>query len=326
MKVAGLRRMATSLVGKVLSSRMVSIDGFRAVMRKIWQTKENVEIEPVVGNIFAFHFRNNEDKQKIISGGPWSFNDALIVLMEPEGKGDINCIKFDRVEFWIQIHNALLMCMSEEIGRFLGGIIGEVVAFDGDWVSWNPPGSNVPVVDRSREPRANEAMYVEKNPNLASAPIDKVRERSAEALGFMGNFSSGVHTDLVAGPGLKSPQGSLGPKVDVGGPVSHNSVLVDLSSEALGLGVVGKNGLDPGLPLGAHQVPVLSLGQEPLNQLGHVVFGAQNSPVTSVEPTLVGKWKRRARNHLRNTGARDLVLGKKVKNGGLERNPESLKK
>ncbi|TXG57078.1 hypothetical protein EZV62_018391 [Acer yangbiense] len=127
----GLRRMATSLVGKVLSTKAVNKDGFQAVMRKICQTRDGVEIDPVVGNIFAFHFQNIEDKRRIISGGPWSFNDALIVLEETEGKRDIQRTKFNKAEFWIQIHNAPLICMTEEIGCFLGNIIGEVVVFDG---------------------------------------------------------------------------------------------------------------------------------------------------------------------------------------------------
>ncbi|TXG72521.1 hypothetical protein EZV62_001100 [Acer yangbiense] len=97
---------------------------------KIWQTREEVEIEPIIGNVFAFHFNNLDDKKKIMAGGPWSFNDALIVMVEPEGKGDIQHMKFNKTEFWIQIRNALLICMTEEIGRFLGSIVGEVVDFD----------------------------------------------------------------------------------------------------------------------------------------------------------------------------------------------------
>ncbi|TXG58254.1 hypothetical protein EZV62_016083 [Acer yangbiense] len=131
LKDAGLRLLATSLVGKVLSLRSVNRDGFRAVMRKIWHTREDVEIEPIKENIFAFHFQNPKDKRKIISGGPWSFNDALIVLEEPEGKGDVQRMQFKKVEFWVQIHNTPMLCMTKEIRRFLGSIIDEVVDVDG---------------------------------------------------------------------------------------------------------------------------------------------------------------------------------------------------
>ncbi|KAI9187487.1 hypothetical protein LWI28_028747 [Acer negundo] len=93
LKVAGLWRMATSLVRNVLSTKAVNRDGFRAIMRKIWQTREGVEIDPVIRNIFAFQFGNMEDKQRIVSEGQWSLNDALIFLEEKEGKGDIQRMK-----------------------------------------------------------------------------------------------------------------------------------------------------------------------------------------------------------------------------------------
>ncbi|TXG66222.1 hypothetical protein EZV62_007497 [Acer yangbiense] len=130
LKNDGLRRLATSLVGKVLSPKPVNRDGFRVVMRKIWKTRDEVEIEALKDNIFAFHFQNPDDKRKIISGGPWSFNDALIVMEEPEGKGDIIHMQFTKVEFWIQIHNVPMLCMTKDIGCFLGTIVGEVVEVD----------------------------------------------------------------------------------------------------------------------------------------------------------------------------------------------------
>ncbi|KAK3228479.1 hypothetical protein Dsin_000360 [Dipteronia sinensis] len=39
-------------------------------------------------------------------------------------------MSFNRVEFWVQIHNLSLLCMKEEIGFFLGKMIGEVSDFD----------------------------------------------------------------------------------------------------------------------------------------------------------------------------------------------------
>ncbi|KAK2647289.1 hypothetical protein Ddye_014778 [Dipteronia dyeriana] len=131
LKEAGLQRMATSLIGKVLSRKTVNKEAFWSVMRKIRQTRDWVEIEPITANVFAFHCQNAGDKEKIIVGGPWSFDDSLIVIKEPEGKGDVHRMCFNRAEFWVQIHNAPLMCMTRDIWRFLGSIIGDVVDIDG---------------------------------------------------------------------------------------------------------------------------------------------------------------------------------------------------
>ncbi|KAK2649227.1 hypothetical protein Ddye_016716 [Dipteronia dyeriana] len=75
--------------------------------------------------------KNAGDKEKIIVGGLWSFDDSLIVIKEPEGKGDMHRMCFDRTEFWVQIHNAPLMCMTRDIWRFLRSNFSDVVDVDG---------------------------------------------------------------------------------------------------------------------------------------------------------------------------------------------------
>ncbi|TXG48810.1 hypothetical protein EZV62_024685 [Acer yangbiense] len=44
--------------------------------------------------------------------GPWHFGKSLIVLEKPVGSGDISKLGFNKVEFWIQIHNIPIMCMN----------------------------------------------------------------------------------------------------------------------------------------------------------------------------------------------------------------------
>ncbi|KAK2661323.1 hypothetical protein Ddye_007856 [Dipteronia dyeriana] len=63
-------------------------------------------------------------------GGLRHFDRAIIILEEPTGMGDILDLKFSRDEFRIQIHNVLLIYLSEEAGVFLGNMIGEVRKVD----------------------------------------------------------------------------------------------------------------------------------------------------------------------------------------------------
>ncbi|KAK2646961.1 hypothetical protein Ddye_022156 [Dipteronia dyeriana] len=44
--------------------------------------------------------------------------------------GDITSLGFNKVEFWIQVHKIPPICMSEEIGFFVGNLIGEVKEVD----------------------------------------------------------------------------------------------------------------------------------------------------------------------------------------------------
>ncbi|KAK3222902.1 hypothetical protein Dsin_009927 [Dipteronia sinensis] len=130
LKNHGEQMMAFYLVGKVLSTKLIDRKTFMSQIGIKWRVKEEVVIEIMTGNIFLFTFKNANDKRHVLADGPWIFGKSLIVLEEPQGTGDISCMKFSRVEFWVQIHNVPLLCMNKEIGMFLGRMIGEVTDID----------------------------------------------------------------------------------------------------------------------------------------------------------------------------------------------------
>ncbi|TXG67435.1 hypothetical protein EZV62_008710 [Acer yangbiense] len=101
LKVAGAQKMALCLVGKILSVDLVNREAFKSLISRIWKVQSGgVEIEAITNNIYAFHFQMVEDRRKILAGGLWSFDNALIVLEEPAGKGVIASLKFSIAEFW----------------------------------------------------------------------------------------------------------------------------------------------------------------------------------------------------------------------------------
>ncbi|TXG63892.1 hypothetical protein EZV62_010886 [Acer yangbiense] len=128
LKESAGRKLDLCLVGKVLSNKHVNMEAFRAVIPKIWQTK--LEIEVVQDNTFLFYFRNQGDRFRALAGGPWSFDNSLLVLDKLSGIGDIAKLGFNRVVFWVQIPNAPLLCMTREMGEFIGQLIGELVDID----------------------------------------------------------------------------------------------------------------------------------------------------------------------------------------------------
>ncbi|TXG60205.1 hypothetical protein EZV62_014778 [Acer yangbiense] len=91
---------------------------------------EGIDIEVITGNTFSFTFKNANDRRQVLMGGPWSFYKLLLVLEEPIGKGEIHLMKFNKVPFWIKIHNVPLIYMTTVIGRFLGSMIGKVIEID----------------------------------------------------------------------------------------------------------------------------------------------------------------------------------------------------
>ena len=113
LKDKGEQRLALCLVGKVLTSKVVNKDAFRDVMQRIWRVNGGVEIEPIEDNIFEFQFNNIEARQRILSGEQWRFDNAIIIMEEPIGMGEIATMVFNSTEFWVQIHNLPILCMSK---------------------------------------------------------------------------------------------------------------------------------------------------------------------------------------------------------------------
>ncbi|TXG60010.1 hypothetical protein EZV62_014583 [Acer yangbiense] len=90
---------------------------------KLWSVQDT-------DNTYLFYFRNQGDRFRVLSGGPWSFDNCLLVLEKLSGVGEIARLPFNRVVFWVQIINAPLLCMTKEIGEFIGRCLGDLVDID----------------------------------------------------------------------------------------------------------------------------------------------------------------------------------------------------
>ncbi|TXG57016.1 hypothetical protein EZV62_018329 [Acer yangbiense] len=85
LKDKGEQRLAFCLVGKVLSTKMVNKNVFIEVMNKIWSVEGGVEIDQIKGNTFEFLFKSLKARQRVLNGGPWSFDRVIIVFEKPTG-------------------------------------------------------------------------------------------------------------------------------------------------------------------------------------------------------------------------------------------------
>lgn len=89
-----------------------------------------VKIESLGSKISMFKFTLEVDKKRVLLGGPWHFERALIILKEPSGIGEITKQSFTHSDFWVQLHNVLVGCRDHEIIRALGEAIGIVEEID----------------------------------------------------------------------------------------------------------------------------------------------------------------------------------------------------
>ncbi|KAK3206765.1 hypothetical protein Dsin_020811 [Dipteronia sinensis] len=84
-----------------------------------------------VAAIQRLSFKDLNDRSGVLLGAPWTFDNVLLMLEEPVGKGSIEKMAFNMCDFWVQIYQVPLMCSSREIRWFLREMIRVVLDVDG---------------------------------------------------------------------------------------------------------------------------------------------------------------------------------------------------
>lgn len=99
-------------------------------MGKIWRLNKPVSFTEVGKNIFIVTFATHVDKQWVMDGKPWLFDNNLFALQALDGYNQIAKNQFITETFWIQLHNLFIMCMNRLYGNLLGKTISKVREVD----------------------------------------------------------------------------------------------------------------------------------------------------------------------------------------------------
>ncbi|KAG5521220.1 hypothetical protein RHGRI_033692 [Rhododendron griersonianum] len=114
-------------MGKILTQKGINLGGLKASMDLAWGYPKGLKVMEIGGGIFQFVFGKEMDLFKVIAGGPWLFNNQLIVLKRWEEGIKPDQINFSYSPFWIQLRALPLEFMSVEVGRKMMVGFGEVL-------------------------------------------------------------------------------------------------------------------------------------------------------------------------------------------------------
>lgn len=129
---------SASLVGKLLTKRGFSRAALKDTMRKVWGSPEGLRMVDVGENLFHFRFSNEMDLQRVVNGGPWCFDNMVLLLRRWEAGMKADTVIFNEIDFWIQLWGLPFECITREIGEVIGRRIGVVLEVNkvtekGDW-------------------------------------------------------------------------------------------------------------------------------------------------------------------------------------------------
>lgn len=88
--------------------------------------------------MWIFEFSEVAIKERVMTGGPWSFDRQILILNKFNGLVPPSRINFIHSPFWIHVHDMPLLCMSRAMGTKIGRTLGDLEDVDvaGDGAEW----------------------------------------------------------------------------------------------------------------------------------------------------------------------------------------------
>jgi 14-3-3 protein epsilon len=80
--------------------------------------------------LFLFQFYHKVDKDRVLNGGPWHFENHMLVLHEVKEGYLFNQIPLNHVDMWVQIHHLPAGFMTQRIGEQMRNVIGKFIQYD----------------------------------------------------------------------------------------------------------------------------------------------------------------------------------------------------
>lgn len=95
-----LSMMRFWLVGRLLTSKPFSASSLLGTMKRIWKTRDEVMTSEWNGSdSLLFYFRTASDRNMVMKGGPWRFNNAMLLLSPSDGKTDPTSVRLESQNF-----------------------------------------------------------------------------------------------------------------------------------------------------------------------------------------------------------------------------------
>ena len=115
-----------SLIGNFLMCKSFNKMAAKNTIRRAWGVDDALEISKVGPNLFQFKFHSEFEIDRILRGGPWPFNNQLLMLQRWKKAMMVGNIKMVTMLLWVQIWGASFDMISPQVAKEVGGCLGVV--------------------------------------------------------------------------------------------------------------------------------------------------------------------------------------------------------
>ncbi|XP_021840635.2 uncharacterized protein [Spinacia oleracea] len=97
-----------------------------------WSMKVKVVIRAIGENLFAFQFFHWRDKDRVMAGRPWCFEQNLLLLNDITGNKQPNKVVLTHSPFWVRIENLPFNCRSNGYVKAIAAKLGNLMEIEED--------------------------------------------------------------------------------------------------------------------------------------------------------------------------------------------------
>ena len=114
------------IAAKFLTSRFLQMEAVAKTFKQIWRFNNGFRIRNQGNNTVLFVFDNLADVEKILNSQPWSFDKHLIIMQRYANDVPVNELAFNKVPFWVQVHDIPCSFLTRKVAEKLCDTVGEV--------------------------------------------------------------------------------------------------------------------------------------------------------------------------------------------------------
>uniref|UniRef100_A0A7N2L2Q0 DUF4283 domain-containing protein n=1 Tax=Quercus lobata TaxID=97700 RepID=A0A7N2L2Q0_QUELO len=114
------------IAAKFLTKRALNIDSIAKTFTPIWRSRNGFKIQKESSHVVLFTFDDKNEMEKVMATEPWSFDKRLMVLQRFGKEMDLKDMEFNKVTFWVQVHDLPIRFQTRRIAEQLCEAIGKV--------------------------------------------------------------------------------------------------------------------------------------------------------------------------------------------------------
>ena len=88
-----------SLIRKFLTCKPFNKQAAQSTLKRVWGLKNKVQVVEVGANLFQFKFQTEFDMERVLKGGPWMFDNHVLLLVMWQTGMTVGNIRFELASF-----------------------------------------------------------------------------------------------------------------------------------------------------------------------------------------------------------------------------------